>query len=143
MNAGAEVEAIPQGSKASAKGKLAILDNSVDATTGTIVARATFENADELLWPGQLCNLLVTLRTSHDRVVVPKEAIQISQSGNFVFTVKDNVAHVQPVEVGRTQDGETIIAKGLEGGETVVVDGALLLIEGSKVEIRNPDKGAT
>ncbi len=106
--------ATPQGAKRSATGKLALVDNSVDPTTGTIVARAIFDNADELLWPGQLCNLTLTLRTEPDIVVVPREAIQIGQKGNYVFTVVDGAAHVQPVEVGRTQDGETIVLKGLE-----------------------------
>ena len=68
--------------------------------------------------------------------------MQIGQNGNFVFTIVDGVAHVQPVEVGRTQDGETVVTKGLDGGETVVVDGALLLIEGSQGRDRAmPPKG--
>ena len=100
MADGAKVEATPQGSKRRATGKLALVDNSVDPTTGTIVARAIFDNADEILWPGQFCNLTLTLRTEPDTVVVPREAMQIGQSGNFVFTVVDGVAHVQPVEVG-------------------------------------------
>ena len=135
--------ATPQGSKTGSKGKLAILDNAVDPTTGTIVARAIFDNADETLWPGQLCNLSLTMRIEPNTVVVPREAIQIGQNGNFVFTIVDGVAHVRPIEAGRTQDGETVVTKGLKGGETVVVDGALLLIEGSKVEFRNPPKGAS
>ena len=143
MANGAKVVATPQGSKTSTEGKLAILDNSVDPATGTIVARAIFDNADEKLWPGQLANLELTLRTEPNTVLAPREAIQIGQNGNFVFTIVDGKAHVQPVEVGRTQDGETVVLKGLNGGESVVVDGALLLVEGSKVEIRNPPKGAS
>jgi RND family efflux transporter MFP subunit len=143
MANGAKVVATPQGSKTSSEGRLAILDNSVDPATGTIVARAIFDNSDEKLWPGQLANLELTLRTEPNTVLVPREAIQIGQSGNFVFTIVDGSAHVQPVEAGRTQDGETVVLKGLSGGESVVVDGALLLIEGSKVEIRNPPKGAS
>ncbi|MGA2793384.1 MAG: efflux RND transporter periplasmic adaptor subunit, partial [Roseiarcus sp.] len=69
--------------------------------------------------------------------------IQIGQSGNYVFTIVDGAAHVQPVEVTRTQDGETIVTRGLNGDETVVVDGALQLVEGAKVEIRDPQKGAS
>jgi RND family efflux transporter MFP subunit len=143
MANGAKVVATPQGSKTSSEGKLAILDNSVDPATGTIVARAIFDNADEKLWPGQLANLSLTLRTEPNIVLAPREAIQIGQNGNFVFTIVDGKAHVQPVEVGRTQDGETVVLKGLNGGESVVVDGALLLVEGAKVEIRNPPKGAS
>jgi RND family efflux transporter MFP subunit len=143
MANGARVVATPQGSKKSASGKLALLDNSVDQTTGTILAHAIFDNADETLWPGQLCNLRLTLRTESHTVVVPREAIQIGQSGDFVFTVVDGAAHVQPVEVSRTQDGETVVAKGLNGDETVVVDGALLLTEGATVAIRAAPNGAT
>jgi RND family efflux transporter MFP subunit len=143
MSDGATVEATPQGSKRRATGKLALVDNSVDPTTGTIVADAIFDNADELLWPGQLCNLTLTLRTEPDIVVVPRESVLIGQSGNYVFTIVDGAAHLQPVEVGRTQDGETIVVKGLAGDETVVVDGALLLTEGAKVAARNAAGGAS
>ena len=143
MSAGARVVARPQGANFTSEGKLAILDNAVDATTGTIVVRAIFDNADERLWPGQLCNLKLTIGKEADQVVVPREAVQIGQSGNYVFTVADGVAHVRKVDLGRTQSGETVVLKGLDGGETVVVDGALLLIEGSKVDIRNPAKGAS
>ncbi len=143
MANGARVEATPQGSKTSATGTLALIDNSVDPTTGTILAHAVFENPDETLWPGQLCNLKVTLRVEPNTVVVPREAVQIGQNGNFVFTVVDGVAHVQPIEISRTQDGQTIVTKGLNGDETVVVDGALLLTEGAKVAVRVAQNGAT
>jgi multidrug efflux system membrane fusion protein len=143
MAAGAEVVATPQGSKTPSIGRLAVLDNSVDANTGTILVRAAFDNADEKLWPGQLCNLVLTIRVEPNTVMVPREAIQIGQNGNYVFTVTDGVAHIVPVEAGRTQDGATVILKGLKGGETVVVDGSLLLIDGSRVEVREPPKGAS
>ena len=143
MGKGARVTATPQGAKAGVEGRLALIDNTVDANTGTIVVRAIFDNADETLWPGQLCNVTLTLRTDADVVVAPREAVQIGQTGNYVFVVSDGVAHVRPVEVGRAQREGTIVAKGLEGGESVVVDGALLLVDGSKVEIRAPQKGAT
>ncbi len=143
MANGARVEATPQGSKTSATGTLALIDNSVDPTTGTILAHAVFDNPDETLWPGQLCNLTVTLRVEPNTVVVPREAVQVGQSGNYVFTVVDGVAHIQPVEVSRTQDGQTVVTKGLNGDETVVVDGALLLTEGAKVAIHAAQNGAT
>ena len=143
MGTGADIVATPQGSKTSSRGKLSILENAVDTTTGTILAHAVFENADELLWPGQLCNVTLTLKIEPNTIVTPREAIQIGQNGNYVFAVADGVAHVRYVEVGRTEDNQTVITKGLQGGESVVVDGALLLIEGSKVESRNPAKGAS
>jgi RND family efflux transporter MFP subunit len=143
MAEGATVEATPQGSTRHAPGKLALVDNSVDPTTGTIVAHAIFDNADEILWPGQLCDLTLTMGAEPNAVVVPREAVLIGQSGNYVFTVVDGAAHLQPVEVGRTQEGETIVLKGLAGDETVVVDGALLLTEGAKVAARNAAGGAS
>jgi multidrug efflux system membrane fusion protein len=143
MAAGVKVTATPQGSTRRAQGRLALIDNTVDSLTGTIVIRAEFANADELLWPGQLCNLTLTLREEPNTVVVPREAIQISQTGNYVFTVKDGLAHVTPVVVGRTEGADTLIEKGLEGGETIVVDGALLLFEGARVAPRAEPKGAT
>ena len=143
MAVGAEVLATPQGSKITSKGKLAIIDNSVDPTTGTIVVRAAFANADEQLWPGQLCNLALTLRMEPNTVVVPREAVLIGQNGNYVFSVADGVAHMKPVEVSRTENNQTIVTTGLDGTETVVVDGSLLLIEGSKVELRTPAKRAS
>ena len=143
MANGAEVIATPQGAKKSTKGKIALIENSIDGATGSIIARAAFDNSDELLWPGQLCNLRITLKIEPDTVVIPREAVQVSQQGNFVFTIVDGAAHIQPVEVSRTLDGLTKVDKGLSGGETVVIDGQLLLIEGSMVEIRDAKKGAS
>ncbi len=114
MANGVKVVAIPQGSTRHAEGKLALFDNTVDPLTGTIVIRAQFDNYDELLWPGQLCNLTLTLREEPNTVVAPREAIQTSQNGNFVFTVKDRVAHVTPVTVGRTEGSDTVVTSGLE-----------------------------
>lgn len=143
MASGVKVIATPQGSTRQAQGKLALFDNTVDPATGTIVIRAQFDNFDELLWPGQLCDLTLTLREEPNTVVVPREAIQISQNGNFVFTVKDGLAHVTPVTVGRTEGPDTVIDSGLDGTEKVVTDGALLLFEGAKVAPRDPAKGAS
>ena len=142
MANGVKVSATPQGATKSAEGRLALLDNTIDPATGAIVIRAEFDNADEFLWPGQLCNLTLTLREEPDTVVVPKEAILISQAGNYVFTVANGVAHVTPVTVGRTEGKETVVIKGLNGGEKVVVDGSLLLFEGAKVAVRDAAKGA-
>ena len=131
-----EVRATPQGGKRSATGKIAVLDNTIDAATGTIMIRAIFENADDILWPGQLCNVRVTLRVDPDVISIPRTATQSGQQGNFVFIVENGVARSRKVTVGRFQDGRDIILDGLTGGETVVSDGALLLIDGSRVDIR-------
>ena len=131
-----EVRATPQGSKRSAVGKIAVLDNTIDAATGTIMVRALFDNADDVLWPGQLCNVRVTLRIDPDVISVPRTATQSGQQGNFVYIVENGVARSRKVNVGRFQDGRDVILDGLKGGETVVSDGALLLIDGSRVDIR-------
>ncbi|MFG1346342.1 efflux RND transporter periplasmic adaptor subunit [Xanthobacter autotrophicus DSM 431] len=126
-------------------GAVAVIDNTVETQTGTLTARAVFPNDDERLWPGTLGAVTVTLRVEQNVVAVPSEAVQTGQAGNFVFVVADNVARVQPVTVGRTVDGRSIITKGLEGGETVVTDGQLSLRNGMKVNVRNraaPGTGA-
>jgi RND family efflux transporter MFP subunit len=137
---GAETIAIPQGTTHGRTGRVAVLDNAIDATTGTVMVRAIFDNTDEFLWPGQLCDVRLTLRIDPDVVSVPRQAVQVGQDGNFVFIVEDGIAHVRKVTVARTQDGADIISAGLSGDETVVTEGALLLIEGAQTEIRNSNK---
>jgi membrane fusion protein, multidrug efflux system len=83
----------------------------------------------------------LTLRVEQ-AVTVPNVAVQVGQSGNFVYVVKDATATVRPVTVARTLEGEAVIAKGLEDGETVVVDGQLLLTNGAKVSARERKAGS-
>jgi multidrug efflux pump subunit AcrA (membrane-fusion protein) len=92
-------------------------------------------NTDDLLWPGTLVNVQLTLR-NEESVVVPSSALQISQQGTFVFVVKDGKASVQPVKVARLMGKETALESGLQGGETVVTDGFLLLTNGARVAVR-------
>jgi RND family efflux transporter MFP subunit len=132
----AKVTATPQGSAESLEGKIAVIDNTVDPQSGTITLRAIFDNPKDLLWPGALCNVRVILRTEPEAVSIPTEAVQSGQSGNYVFVVADGTARVRPVTVARSVDGRAVIGTGLDGSETVVTDGHLLLNEGSKVEIR-------
>jgi multidrug efflux system membrane fusion protein len=132
----AVVDAALQGDVTVSGGKIAFIDNTVDAQTATIMVRASFDNKDERLWPGTLANVRVTLRIDPNAVVVPAEAIQSGQRGAFVFVVENNVAKVRPVTVARTFNGEAIVASGLSGGETVVTDGQLSLREGSRVDIK-------
>ncbi len=135
MNDGtATVTATPQGSTKSATGKIAVIDNSVDNASGTVTLRASFDNQDELLWPGALCNVRVTLRTEPNAVVVPRESVQTGQKGNFVFVVEEGVAKVRPVTLDRAIDNESVLSSGLKPGENVVVDGQLLLTDGARVE---------
>lgn len=143
MNAGtARVQATQQGTTKSVEGKIAVVDNTIDATTGTIQLRALFDNADETLWPGALGQVRITLRVDPDAVTVPREAVQNGQSGAFVFVVEDGTARARPVTVDRIIDGRSVITAGLNGGEAVVIDGALLLTDGARtVERSSGDTG--
>jgi RND family efflux transporter MFP subunit len=134
-----EVSVTPQGSTRSVKGRIAVIDNTIDPATGTITVRATFDNPDEALWAGQLCQVRVTLRTDPDVVSVPREAVQTGQSGTYVFVIEDGVAKVRNIEVGRVQEGREIVVAGLKGGETVVTDGALALTNGSRVQTQSAE----
>ncbi|HET9715165.1 MAG TPA: efflux RND transporter periplasmic adaptor subunit [Pseudolabrys sp.] len=133
----ATVEAIIPGEEKRAKGQVTMIENTIDAATGMATIRATMPNTDELLWPGTLVTAEMTLR-SEEGVVVPAGAVQVSQSGNFVFIVKDGVARVKHVAIERQIGRETVIASGLNGGETVVTDGQLLLSDGTHVNPRPP-----
>ena len=98
-------------------------------------------NGNETLWPGTLVATKLTIRIE-DAVVVPTVAVQRSQSGNFVFVVKDGAVKVQPVKIERTFQGSSVISEGLSGDESVVTDGQLLLSEGTRVEPRAKKAGA-
>src|SRR6266478_7992124 len=136
-----KVTATIPGHQRSEDGKVAMVENSVDSTTGMVTVRGIMDNANETLWPGILVNTKLIIR-SENSVVVPTVAVQRSQSGNYVFVVKDGVAKVQPVKVDRTFQGISVIAEGLSGDEDVVVDGQLLLSNGSRVEPRARKTGA-
>jgi RND family efflux transporter MFP subunit len=135
----ASVEAFIPGDSRAAQGQVTMIENTVDPATGMVLVRATMDNNDELLWPGTLVNTQVTLR-NEKAVVVPSPAVQVSQSGPYVFVVENGVAKVRPVTVERTLDMQSIISKGLSGGETVVRDGQLQLVDGSRVAPRGIGK---
>jgi RND family efflux transporter MFP subunit len=142
MKAGqSSVTATIPGSDKSESGIVAMVENTVDPTTGMATVRGKMDNNSEILWPGILVNTILTVRTEQ-AVVVPSVGVQRSQTGNFVFVVKDGKAQVQPVTVSRTFQGMSVIDSGLEGGESVVVDGQLLLTNGTAVEQRNRKAGA-
>ena len=138
---GASIEAVIPGEKRRARGTIAMIENAVDPTTGMATVRANMPNEDELLWPGTLVSAQITLRMD-DAVVVPTAAVQVSQQGNFVFVVKDNVATVTPVKVARLLGAETVIESGLNDGDIVVTDGHLLLTNGVRVTVRERKPGA-
>ena len=133
----ATVEAIVPGEQKRATGQVTMIENTVDPSTGMAMVRATMPNQDELLWPGTLVSTEMTLR-NEEGVVVPANAVQISQSGTFVFVIQDGVAQLQPVKVERQVGTESVIASGLNGGETVVTEGQLLLSKGTRVNVRTP-----
>jgi multidrug efflux system membrane fusion protein len=137
----ASITALIPGDPRHAEGQVTMIENTVDAATGTVPVRATMRNADEMLWPGTLVTVQLTFR-EEEAVSVPQTAIQISQTGTYVFVVKNNIATVQPVKVARVQDRESILESGLAGGETVVTDGQLQLTDGARVSAREARAGS-
>ena len=134
-----QVRARPQGAAGGAggtesTGALSFVDNAVDASTDTIRLKATFANDQRQLWPGQIVEVTLRLAEEPNAVVVPTTAIQNGQQGQFVFVVKeDKTVVVRPVKVSRTRGEDAIVASGLQTGETVVTDGQLRLLPGSKI----------
>jgi multidrug efflux system membrane fusion protein len=130
----------PNDDAPAAVGHISFIDNSVDPQTGTIKVKGTFPNADRRLWPGQYVNVTVELTTEKNATVVSTQAVQAGQQGPFVFVVKpDQTVELRNVVVTRTAAAETVIASGLEPGETVVTDGQLRLVPGSKISVKGQD----
>ena len=128
---------IPGDEKRPARGELTFIDNAVNTTTGTIKLKGTFQNQDRRLWPGQFMDVVLTLTTEPNRVVVPSQAVQTGQQGQYVYVIKpDMTAELRVVTPGRTFQNWTIIEKGVAAGEKVVTDGQLRLTPGAKVEIK-------
>jgi multidrug efflux system membrane fusion protein len=118
-------------------GKIDFIDIAVDATTGTIKVKGTFPNEDRRLTPGQFVNVGVTLAMDNNATVVPTSAVQSGQQGTYVYVVKaDKTVELRPVTVARTHGDDSIIKDGVAPGETVVTDGQLRLIPGSRVSIK-------
>ncbi len=132
----ARIEAAIPGERKVADGVVSMIENTVDSSTGMATIRAAMPNTDERLWPGTLVNTELTLR-SEEALVVPTNAVQVSQRGNFVFVVNDNkTVKVQPIESGREFAGETVVKHGLTAGQVVVTDGQLRLQNGTPVAPR-------
>lgn len=133
----------PGTAPAAQTGELTFLDNAVDMTTGTIVLKATFPNENEVLWPGEYVDVLLTLATESGAVVVPTQAVQTGQSGQYVYVVRNDLTvESRPVKVSRTH-GMLAVVTGVEPGERVVTDGQLRLAPGSKVEIKQGEGRAS
>lgn len=125
------------------RGRMSFVDNSVDPATGTIKLKGTFDNAESRLWPGQFVNVVLTLTTQGNAIVVPTPAVQTGQQGQFVFVVKpDMTAETRPVVVTRTVGNESIIDKGLRAGEKVVTDGQIRIQPGIKLDVKQATPAA-
>ncbi len=129
------VEASVQGDESAREnGELFFINNAVDTATGTIMVMARFANAEERLVPGQFVRARVRMTTLPEAVVAPSKAIQINQAGHYAWVVKpDMTAELRPVTIGPTVGDEIVISRGLEVGESIVVDGQLRLFPGSRV----------
>src|SRR3954466_12458321 len=129
-------------------GRIDFIDIAVDNTTGTIKVKGTFPNEDRKLTPGQFVNVDVTLTTDANATVVPTAAVQSGQQGTYVYVIKsDNTAELRPVTVARTHGDDSIIRSGVKPGETIVTDGQLRLVPGSRVSVKggrgNSEKAAS
>ena len=134
------VEATPQGASdaIAASGTVAFIDNTVDASTGTVRLRATFPNTDKSLWPGQFVTTSVTLKEQQNAIVVPSQAVQTGPRGQFVYVIRAGIAEMREIGIERVDGANTVVARGLTAGEQVVTSGQSRLIPGMKVSIR-PD----
>jgi multidrug efflux system membrane fusion protein len=139
------VQASPRGQDDSpALGELSFVNNTVDPGTGMIQLKATFPNREDTLWPGQFVNVVLTLTTQPDTVVIPSQAIQTGQQGQYVYVLRpDSTVESRPVTVGRRIGGETVIEKGVAPGDKVVTDGQLRLVSGTRVQVKNAATAAS
>jgi len=131
------VTAVPQGNARPASGRLAFVDNAVDPATGTISLKASFPNTDRTLWPGQFVNVVMTVGSRNAAVVIPAQAVQTGQQGQYVYVVRDGSAvEMRPVAVAQQVDQQVIVDRGVAAGETVVTDGQIRLTPKSKVTVK-------
>ncbi len=133
-----QVQATPYGDTAAETGTLTFLDNTVDNTTGTIKLKATFVNPDHRLWPGQFATVSLRLAEDENATVVPTQAVQTGQNGDYIFVIDAQMrAQSRVVKVARTVGSEAVISSGISPGDTVVTDGQLRLIPGIMVQIKD------
>lgn len=139
-----QVTVTPQdGSAASVVGELAFIDNSVDASTDTIKLKGRFSNSDHRLWPGQFARVSLRVTTLQHALVVPSQAVQTGQDGQFVFVVKpDSTVDQQPVVTSQRVGDDVVVEKGLQPGQTVVTEGQLRLEAGTRVQVGDGRGGA-
>jgi len=122
-----------------AEGTLAVLDNQINQTTGTIRIKGTFPNKDGALWPGEFLNIRLLARTAPNAVTVPSSALQRGPNGYYAYVVKpDNTVETRSLKVGQISDGAAIVDDGLAAGDKVVTAGQYRLQPGARVDVNNP-----
>lgn len=117
-----------------AKGRLVLVDNHIDTTSGTVQIKAAFDNATHALWPGQYVNVHLYVETRKQALVIPAAAVQRSQRGTYAYVLgPDAKAQMQPIDVALIQDGQAVVDKGLTEGQRVVTDGQYKIKPGVKI----------
>lgn len=125
-----------------ARGKLTLIENQIDAATGTLRLKATFDNTDERLWPGEFVSVRLVLETRKDAITVPQRTVMLGASDSYVYVVKaDSTVERRTIVVAGTQDGVAIVEKGLAAGDKVVVDGQYRLTNGARIRVDSPGPG--
>jgi multidrug efflux system membrane fusion protein len=128
------VSTVPRSEQGKARqGQISFYDNAVDAASGTILAKAKFENKNGAIWPGQSVNLVVHFNNTDQVIVVPTVAVSPGADGFFAYVVKDSKVKLTPVTVARANGGFTAVAKGISEGDHLVVEGQVQLSDGQKV----------
>ncbi|MCB2107857.1 MAG: efflux RND transporter periplasmic adaptor subunit [Rhodobacteraceae bacterium] len=123
-------------------GAIAFIENEIDAETNMLGIKASLANPSERLWPGEFVDVTVTLRVEPGAIVVPEEAVQLSQTGSYVFVIQpDDTVRFRPVEIAWSNKGEAVIRTGLAAGDQVVLSGQMPLQDGSKVRIQSGSPG--
>jgi membrane fusion protein, multidrug efflux system len=142
-NGGLHVTALDRGNVTPlGEGTLAVVDNEIDQTTGTVKLKATFPNEDLKLWPGKFVNARLVLTTKKDATVIPAGVVQRGPQGTYAYVIKpDKSVEMRPIKVAQTENNQTVVDDGLKPGEQVVVDGQYKLEPGSHVDI-TPAAGA-
>jgi multidrug efflux system membrane fusion protein len=121
------------------RGKVTLIENQIDAATGTLKIKGTFENTDERLWPGEFVSVRLVLSTRKDAVTVPQRTVMQGASDSFLYVVKaDNTVERRTVEIAASQDGVAVIGKGLDAGDKVVIDGQYRLTNGARIRVETP-----
>ena len=137
IHGGLDVSAFDRGNTTKlGDGKLTVVDNEIDQTTGTLKLKATFPNDDLKLWPGKFVNARLILTTKKDAIVIPASVVQRGPQGTYAYVIKsDKTAEIRPIKIAQTENNETVVDDGLKPGEDVVVDGQYKLQPGAKVEL--------